>query len=258
MFKNAFGYNLKTLEKVCIAGMFIALTVILQKVVAINYIPVMPFVRVSPGGPALIMFSSIFLGPIFGLVVGAGSDLLGYLIFDPKTMGFFPQITALYAVLGFASYYVFWLIKKIKNEKFSLIVTSGTLFALALGTSLFFILNNEITLYSSTYVLETWHKILLPITIFVLLGILFLVIFIIKRRTGDKEVSMNIWQISLASFLIEITIMVLFGSLMKAWAFNFNFFVIAICQLVVLFINVPLNTFLIATFMRLTKRFKKC
>lgn len=257
MFKNAFGYNLKTLEKVCIAGMFISLTIILQKVIAINYIPIMPFVRLSPGGPALIMFSSIFLGPVYGLVVGTASDLLGYLIFDPKTMGFFPQITAIYAVLGFVTYYVFWLMKKIKNEKLSLLVTAGFLFALALGTSLFFILNDSITLYSSTYFLETWHKILLPVTIFLLLGVLFLIIWLMKKSNADKDISLNIWQISLASFIIEISIMVLFGSLMKSWAFNFNFFVIAICQVVVLFINVPLNTFLIGTFMRLTKRFKK-
>ena len=93
MLNRVFNYNLKPIQKICLSGLFIALTIILQKVVAINYIPIMPFVRVSPGGPALIIFSSIFLGPVYGMVIGIASDLLGYLIFDPKTMGFFPQIT---------------------------------------------------------------------------------------------------------------------------------------------------------------------
>lgn len=256
MINNVFNYNLKTLQKVCLSGMFIALTIILQKVVAINYIPVMPFVRVSPGGPALIIFSSIFLGPVYGLIIGAASDLLGYLIFDPKTYGLFPQITAIYAILGFVSYFVFWGIKKLKNEKISLIIEIVSLLALAIGSSLFFILNDEVTLYSSTYRFELWQKITLPIVIFALIAVLFIVIFIIKRKTKVKDDSLNIWQISLASFILEITVMVLFGSLMKAWAFNFNYFIIAICQIVVLFINVPLNTFLLATFMRLTNRFK--
>ena len=257
MIKNAFGYNLKTLQKVCLAGMFISLTIILQKVVAINYIPIMPFVRVSPGGPALIMFSSIFLGPIYGLVVGAGSDLLGYLIFDPKTYGLFPQITAIYAVLGFSTYYIFWLLKKFRNEKLSLFIILVVLLSLGIGASLFFILKDQVTLYSATYTFELWQKILLPISIFLLIGILFLMLVLMKKTNKGNNDLMNIWQIGLASFVLEITVMVFFGSLMKAWAFNFNFFVIAICQIVVLFINVPLNTFLIGTFMRLTKRFKK-
>ena len=231
MINNAFGYNLKTLDKICISGMFIALTVILQKVVAINYIPI--FTSFSP------------------------SDLLGYLIFDPKTYGLFPQITAIYAVLGFVTYYIFWAFKKIKNTKVSMIVLIALLLSLAVGSSLYFILNDQITLYSSTYVMETWVKIALPITIFALIGLLFVILLLLKKFKVDQDLSINVWQISIASFLIEIIVMVLFGSLMKSWAFNFNFFVIAICQIVVLFINVPLNTFLISTFMRLTKRFKK-
>lgn len=257
MINNAFGYNLKTLDKICISGMFIALTVILQKVVAINYIPIMPFVRVSPGGPALIMFASIFLGPVYGLAVGMASDLLGYLVFDPKTYGLFPQITAIYAVLGFVTYYIFWAFKKIKNTNVSMIVLIALLLSLAVASSLYFVLNDQITLYSSTYVMEMWVKITLPITIFALIGLLFAILLLLKKFKVDQDLSINVWQISIASFLIEIIVMVLFGSLMKSWAFNFNFFVIAICQIVVLFINVPLNTFLISTFMRLTKRFKK-
>ena len=70
MFSGVFKYNLKPIQKICLSGLFIALTVILQKVIAINYIPVIPFVRVSMGGPALIIFSSVFFGPIYGMIIG--------------------------------------------------------------------------------------------------------------------------------------------------------------------------------------------
>ena len=257
MLNRVFNYNLKPIQKICLSGLFIALTIILQKVVAINYIPIMPFVRVSPGGPALIIFSSIFLGPVYGMVIGIASDLLGYLIFDPKTMGFFPQITAIYGLLGLLAFFVFWLMKKIKREKLCFVIEISSLLLMAVGISLFFILNNSVTLYSTTYVLQLWQKITLPIVIFALCGLLVLFLFLMRRRINLTNASLNVWQISFASFLLEIVVMVLFGSLMKALAFNFNFFIIAICQLVVLFINVPLNTFLISTFMRLTNRFKK-
>ena len=256
MFKNAFGYSLKPIQKICLTGLFIALTAILQKVIAINYIPIVPFVRLSLGGPALIIFASIFLGPIYGLIVGAASDLFGYFIFDPKTMSFFPQITLIYALLGFASYFVFVLVKKLKNEKLGFVIETLSLAALATGVSLFFVLNNQVTLYFTTYTIELWQKIVIPVLLFSLFGVLILVLFLLRKRFKDFKTDMNIWQVSFACFVIEITIIVLFGSLMKALAFNFNFFIIAICQIVVLFFNVPLNTFFVEMFMKLTNRFK--
>ena len=256
MFNKVFNYRLRPIQKICLAGLFIALTVILQKVIAINYIPIMPFVRVSLGGPALIIFSSIFLGPVYGLVVGAASDILGYLIFDPKTFGFYPQITAIYGLLGFVSFFVFWFVKKLKSEKLCCLIELISLSLMAVGTSLFFILNDEVTLYSTTYSLQLWHKISIPIALFVLTCILVLSLFLMKKKITTDNANMNIWQISFALFFLEIVIMVLFGSFMKSLAFNFNFFIIAICQLVVLFINIPMNTLLISTFMRLTNRFK--
>ena len=93
--------RLSLTSKICLAAIFIVLATICQKVVAINYIAVIPFLRISFGGPAIIIFSSILLGPWFGLLVGLGSDVLGYFIFDPKNNAFFPQITAIYALLGF-------------------------------------------------------------------------------------------------------------------------------------------------------------
>ena len=99
--------NIPVIQKICITGLFIALTMILQKVVAVNYIAAFPFVRLSLGGPALIIFASIMLGPLYGALVGAGSDLLGYIAFDIKAYPLYPQITAIYTLLGFAAYFIF-------------------------------------------------------------------------------------------------------------------------------------------------------
>ena len=254
MVNNVFGYNLRPIQKICLSGLFIAITTILQKVIAINYIPVVPFVRISMGGPALIMFSSIFFGPIYGAIVGFASDILGYFIFDPKTYGMYWQITAIYTVLGFVSYFVFYLMKYLKNRKLCFGIEMAAMFGFATFLSLFFILNKQVTLYSTTYQILTWQKIAIPIIIFSLFIALAVVLFIINRKTKEEDYS--VWQISFACFILELTVIVLFGSLMKSWAFNFNFFIIATCQLVVLFVNIPLNTLFISLFLRITKRFK--
>ena len=93
-----FKTNLTTIQKICLSGLLMALVVIFQKVFAINYLAFAPFVRISFGGPALIIFSSILLGPIYGALIGMGSDLLGYLIFDPRMYPPYLQITAIYTL----------------------------------------------------------------------------------------------------------------------------------------------------------------
>ena len=43
---------------------------------------------------------------------------------------------------------------------------------------------------------------------------------------------------------------------MKAWAFGFNLFItIFLCQALVMFVNVVLDTFFISTFQRFTKKY---
>ena len=258
LLKGLFGNRLSTIQKICLTGLFIALVTILQKVLAINYIPVIPFLRISLGGPALIIFSSIFLGPIYGFFIGAASDVLGYFILDPKMLGYFPQITAIYGLLGFVSFFIFWLFKHIKNEKLFLIVEGSTFILLLAGITVFLFLNTNLQLYSSVYTLQLWQKILIPSVLFVLLSGLFISSILFNRKYRQDSLPISPLCISFACFVIEILVMVLFGTLMKGWAFGFNTYpMILICQIIVMFINIPLNTWLIILMLRLTNRFYK-
>ena len=248
--------NLSPIQKICLAALFMSLTVILQKVVAINYIPVIPFVRLSFGGPALIMFSSILLGPIYGAFVGLGSDLLGYLIFDPRTYPPYLQITAIYTLLGFVSYFVFSFVANIKNRKLMFIIEGVSFAAIWLAISLFVILNNQVTLFSSTYDIPLLCKILVPS----IAGLIFigLMLFSILYKGKDDNPLISPLHICFASFICDLFVLVLFGSVMKAWAFGFaTYLVILLCQAIVLFFNVMLDTIFISTFERFTKKFFK-
>ncbi len=243
--------NLSLTSKICLAAIFMVLAVILQKVVAINYIPIIPFLRISLGGPAMIIFSSIFLGPWFGLLVGLGSDVLGYFIFDPKNNAFFPQITAIYALLGFASYFVFLFVKRLISEKVIKAVLPSFVVLASLGVILPIWLAPELQLYGSTYVLELWQKISITAGLVVLSAILLVFIFVYAR----KNQTINVYKVSFALLLIEITIMVMFGTLMKGLAFGFATYpVILLCQIIVLFVNVPLNTVIISLITNVIKK----
>lgn len=253
-------YNLSIVQKICLAGIFIPLIAIFQKIFAINYISVIPFVRISFGGPALIIFASILLGPWFGLLVGAMSDIVGFFIFDPKMFGAMPffQITAIYALLGFGSYFVFKWIHKIKSRKFMLTVEGLTFVALLVAITVFVMVNDSISLYGTTYQFDIWSRIFIPVILFILLGLLFLVVILIDKHFRKINEKISTYQVSFACFILEVFVMLIFGSIMKTWAFSSTAFMpIFLCQLIVLFFNVPLNTFLISYIMNLSRRIFK-
>lgn len=246
--------KLRPLTSVALAGLFTALAVVLQKVLAINYVPVAPFIRISFGGPAMIIFSSLFLGPLYGACVGLFSDLLGYFIFDPKNMGFFPSITAIYLVLGFVSFFIYKLIQTIKNKKLLTILEFVVFSLIFIAVSLKIGLSDELTLYSITYSLHIKTKIVIIVSMLILIVGLFLFSTLYKKK--ENEISLKTQQLSFSLFLIELLVMVMFGSLMKGIAFGFATYpVILLTQIIVMCINVPLNTYLISILQNITKKY---
>ncbi len=248
--------NISLTMKICLAGLFIALVTILQKIIAINYIPIIPFLRISFGGPALIIFSSIFLGPLYGLLIGAASDIIGYFLLDPKMMGYLPQITAIYSVLGLLSYFIFATFKHVKNKKVILVIEGSTFLGLLIFVTLYLFIRPNLQLYSTTYTLELWQKILIPSILLVLLSGLFVSSILFENKYQKDKLVLSPLAISFCCFIVEILVMVLFGTLMKGLAFGFQTYpMILICQIIVMFINIPLNTWLIILLLRLTNRF---
>ena len=246
--------NLTLIQKICLSGLFMAIVVILQKVVAINYLAFAPFVRVSLGGPALIIFASILLGPIYGMLIGIGSDLLGYLIFDPRMYPPYLQITAIYAFLGFVSYFVFSLVYSLRNTKALTIIEIAFVAIIWAVISLFMLLNNQITLFSSTYDLTVLSKVL----VISISGAIFLSIILLSNliKPKDDSVYASPLHICFASFICDFFVLVLFGSVMKAWAFGFATFVaIIICQALVMSFNVFIDTFFISAFQHFCKKY---
>ena len=249
-----FKTNLTVIQKICLSGLFLALIMILQKVIAINYLSFAPFVRISFGGPALIIFASILLGPIYGLLIGAGSDILGYFIFDIKSFPYYPQVTAIYALLGFAAYFVFSVVYSIQKKKLLSIIEIAFLSLIWIAVSLYVIFSKQITLFSSTYDVSILTKVLVPsILALIFLGV---ILFSLLYKPKEDHPLMSTQQICFASFICDFFIIVLFGSVMKAWAFGFaTFLAIILCQAMVMFINIMLDTLFLCVFQKFTKKY---
>ncbi|MDY0100542.1 MAG: ECF transporter S component, partial [Bacilli bacterium] len=143
--------KLDHVQKITLSGILLALIIIFTRFLAIQYIPFLPFIRISIG-PALIIFSSILLGPLYGGLLGGLSDLLGILLV-PNPQGFMinPFIILLYTVLGIVPYFVFKLIKKVKSQKKLALSFYISLFVIWVFIFLFLMFNHEITLYEKVY-----------------------------------------------------------------------------------------------------------
>ena len=239
--------NISPIKKICLAGLFMALAVILQKVVAVNYLAFAPFARVSFGGPALIMFASILLGPVYGAFVVAGSDIFGYLFFDPHQNPYFFQVTIIYAVLGFVSYFVFSLVFSLSSKKKMLLIEIISFIAIWIAVTMFI-------LFSNIYNTPLWAKIVIPVgSGLILVGVS---LFSIFYKGKDDNPVISPMHICFASFVCDFFVMLILGSLMKAWAFGFSLLpAILLVQAVTLFINVTLDTMFISTFQRFTKKY---
>ena len=246
-------YNLSMVQKIALAGIFIILIALFQKIFAVNYIPVLPFVRISFGGPALIIFSSILLGPWFGLLVGAASDIVGFYIFDPKMFGSAPffQITFIYALLGFASFFIYKFFQVVKNEKLLLTIEVVVFTLLLIGLTLFSALDYQVDL-------AIVYRILIPVGSLILLALTLFTQLFVSRYFKKREININVSSIGFACFVIEMTIMIAFGVLMKWWAFSGStFIIISVSQIIVAFFNIPLNTFLVSYIMYLSNKLIK-
>jgi len=248
--------NLKLVQKICLAGIFAALAMIFNKVFAINYLPAVPFVRISFGGPAIIIFASFFLGPIFGACVGGLSDFLGYLIFDIRQFAYSPTITITYILLGLLPYFIFKLIKKVNNKKAMALITFIPMLALAIFVSVYLIFNNSFSWWGKTYEIALWMKIVFPSISFILLALVFIGTIVIEKKR-KKEVVFNTYQVSFSCFILEVLVMTLFGSLMKSiMPFSIDLFpLILFFQSLTLFFNVFINTFVINTILPLVKKY---
>ncbi len=246
--------KISQVQKITLAALLLALTIILTRITPLQNIPIIPWIRISLG-PALIIFSSILLGPIYGAIVGAGSDILGIVLF-PNSLGYGinPLFTLVYGLLGTLPWFIFFLVKRIKNQHIPLIclIIAGILTYLGLVYLIFF---SE--LINQNYTFETYQKwLIVSIAFALLVGTIISVFFInrfYRKRYGEIFSPYKIAFVCLAS---EVLLMLILNSFVKTITFDVNYWIIFFAQAIVFFIDVPLNTFVVEGLLILTNKFK--
>lgn len=248
--------KLSIVHKICLTGLLLALTIICTRLLSIQNIPIIPFVRIS-FGPALIIFSSLLLGPLCGAIVGAGSDILGIVLF-PNSLGYGinPFFTIVYGLLGIFPWVIYYFVKNIKNKKITAISMFSFMFALWVFILVFLMSHDQISVIGKEYIFEVWHKWLIIGLSFALSIATGLAIYftnkMMERKFNDDDI--KTYSIAICCLICEVILMLILNSIVKTFVYEVDFLFVFFAQAVVFFIDVPLNTFVATYLLLLTKR----
>lgn len=246
------------IQRIALSGLLLALVIIFTRFLSIQNIPIIPFVRISLG-PALIIFSSLLLGPIYGGVIGGLSDILG-IVLVPSALGYSinPWFTLVYALLGVLPWCVYKLVNLIKSERLMYIITVSFIGAIFVFVTVFLLINNSIVLFSKEYFFELYQKIIIIAVAFVLsLGISIGLYFINKyfvNKTKNTNYEISTYKIALTSLINELFVLLILNSIVKMIFFETDFLVIFFSQGLVFFINIALDSFVVTLLLHLTSK----
>ena len=223
--------KISQVQKITLSALLLALTIILTRITPFQSIPVIPWVRVSLG-PALIIFASIYLGPLYGAIVGAGSDILGIL-----------------------PWLIYTLIKRVKSPQIeNICLISAAILIFAAVVYLMFLSPT----IAANYSFETYQKWLIVSGAFVLLIATIVSIYFINKYYVKKYGEIfSPYKIAFIVTVSEILLMLLLNSLVKTVTFEVDFWIIFFAQAIVFFVDVPLNTFVVEGLLILANKIKR-
>ena len=210
--------------KISFSALFIAIGIVLSRFAGIA---ITPFLNISLS-PSIVMFSSLYLGPVYGFIVGTLTDVLGALLF-PKG-AFNPLYTIAASLTGLIPFLAYFFLRKTKfEEKYPFIGTTiCIIFSIAIV--FFCIFNNQISSEYGTkkYELLTWHKVLLISLAIVLSSLfVFLCLFIprkLKDRKFNKYYSINL--IASSVFITYFIFKIPVGSLVQSYLMEVDFLLV--------------------------------
>ena len=221
-----------TVRKITITAMLLALTIIFTKVLGIN--PGFWAVRIS-FGPALIILSSLYLGPVYGLIVGAGSDVLGALIFP--TGEYQPLFTLVYGLLGVFPWVLNFIFKKINKPKLDTIIFNVFL---ALWLCVVLTIVWCFPQIDKMAMQIIYSAVAVALTIGTSISIFFINKFFKNR---NSEYDGRFYRYALVCMCVEIAVMVFGNSLVKSFHFEQPYLLMIEWMGLVSFINIPVNSF---------------
>ena len=241
------------IHKISYSALFIAIGIILSRFVSLPSLFGLPFLKVSLN-PSIVMFSSFYLGPVWGLLVGTFCDVFGALLI-PQGGAFNPLFTIAASLIGLMPY----LLYKVFDNKFekkypiSLIII---LLLISTFITIYFSLNNSIHSESGKkeYVIEDWLRYVMIFGSFGLSIIYVVGVILIKNKFKNAKINKyyNIYTIATSVFLTYFVFKIPVSSLIKSFVLNWHFWFVYLVQNIVGFLACFVHIILICIILNVT------
>ena len=249
--------KMSIIYKMSYSALFIALGIILSRFISLPFLFGLPFLKVS-FSPSIVMFSSFYLGPLWGFLVGTAVDVFGALIY-PTGGAFNPLYTIAASLTGLIPFLAYRAISYSKLDNKYPILLGILMGALNIFTIVFMILNDSIKSESgkTTYTLYPWIKWSVCSVLLVLSVVFVVAMFFIKKKFANKKFNSNYNAFVVASsvyvtyFLFKIPV----GSLVQALLLNRNFWMIFIVRTLTGFLTTFVHIIIICLALDLSLRF---
>ena len=196
------GKTLSISHKIALAAMLLAFNILATRLLGfVQPAPIFSFNRLGISS-AITIFSSVFLGPLFGCVVGVGGDALGWLLMGQWTGTFNVFLSVYYALIGILPYVMVRIFGKKLESNISIGILLGFL-SVVFAAMLFFLwLDGN---FANRII--GWNVNLLGARIFItsVSSVLFVALvtflFIFKKRKKTTEVGMIYWTCAAVELL---------------------------------------------------------
>ncbi len=258
--------TLSSIHKITLSAMLLVLDVLATRFLRTPLIGNMHFIRISLG-PAVVIFSSLLLGPLYGAIVGSAGDMVGHFLF-PMGGQFNPLITIVYLLLGILPWCLMQFTSRIRDslkKPYFLIATMALL--LVLLVCFFYVIPGMKEYFAKgfgdkAYWVEPLIIALTALfTILACVGLFYLNRYFEKNRQANSSFP-SPYETALICLISEVTLMV--GLMPLAFYIFYNFIshefpisygTLLSCICVFSGIKVVLNTFVVYWLLVVTKKY---
>lgn len=250
--------NRSIVRKMTLSAMLIAIGLILERVLMI---PIGEVNRIAFGSSAIIL-ASLIVGPLFGAVVGASIDLIGFTINSVGT--YTPFVTIGLAVLGMLPWGLQQLLKPLNKLKQFEWISYGLLLGLV-SYGLWFIYSRDQYTFNlgggnfvDVQLANTLVRVVLPvIALTIFFGFVYFTSTLQKRFPQQFPISQMPPQLIVFIVLVsEIVISIIWGVQWRVWYLGIPPLALYFNQIAFFVIGFPVKTLIVLTGLRTYQRFE--
>jgi len=244
------------IRRITLSGMLIALAIILERFLSI---PIGLTNRIAFGS-AIVIASSLMVGPFYGMIVGAATDIFGFMIFNATGLVFTPFVTVGYVVLGFLPYFLYRAFQGQFFQRYGMLILQGLLLFISFYAIYFAFANETFTFRNGPEVIlveldQFWFRIVGPIVLLsVFIGFAYFVQWL-KRFTLTSSIAPM--TIALSVFIVEVLVTIMWGGLWRSIYFGASLWVFYFTQTGFFVIGYPVKTLLVLTGVQTYQRFQR-